>query len=215
MGIAKKVIEDLLEAHPFTSPTRVDFGAGTHPQKCVRESPLTDIDRDVAGGEYINVDLYYNGDEDYLIRELWQTSLLPDRFDVVYSSHALQCVAPHGIAATLRHWKVLLKPGGLLWLSVPNIRWLARQLADAPTNLGGEWIERIYAARENGNHTGFTAWTLTHALYQAGFADIVVTETDVVECHGMSELRAVAHKPTKTLAETAHDAFQSVGLALA
>lgn len=207
MGIAAAVIDDLLERFPFACRTHIDIGAGDGSRRCIGDCSLTDIDRELVTHDFTNIDEAYDGpgSDDYIAREAWQTTLLPERADVVYSAHALQH-AP--LRRTLQEWRRLLKPGGLLWLAVPNYTWLAKELVDAPKNEGARHIERLTV------RNGFTAWTLTRALLDAGFADIIVTETEVIECHGMSELRAVAHKPTKTLAQTAHDAFQSAGLTI-
>ena len=113
-----------------------------------------------------------------------------DSYDAVYSSHTLEHLYYHEVPVALSQFKWVLKPGGIVFIGVPNLKAVAWKVACG--NLEGvlyessygpiSAIDCIYGYRkflEGGNlhqahKTGFTPSTLKKKLKTAGFVEIKV-----------------------------------------
>lgn len=129
-----------------------------------------------------------------------------DSVDAIWSSHNLEHLQRHEVPLALAEFIRVLKPGGFVLLTLPDLRQVARLVVEdrledhAYTSLSGPItaLDMIFghsASLAQGNpfmahRTGFTARTLQGLLTQAGFVEITL-------CHGNSfDLWATAHKPT-------------------
>jgi len=125
--------------------------------------------------------------------------------DAVWSSHNLEHLQRHEVPLALAEFIRVLKPQGLLLLTLPDLRQVAQlvvedRLEDAAyTSPSGPIaaLDMIFGhtlslARGNpfmAHRTGFTARTLHKLLAEAGFADIAVRQGNSFD------LWASAHKP--------------------
>ena len=91
------------------------------------------------------------------------------RFESVYASHVLEHFALSEIPVVLREWRRVLKPGGKLHISVPDLSVLCALYGD-PDRTTAERLRiqrMIYGAQLDQwdfHKVGFTAETLTSAL---------------------------------------------------
>lgn len=76
-----------------------------------------------AGSVYIagwtNVDLFSDIRSD-IYASVLSLPFERESFDLIYACHVLEHLNRHLVLSALTHWKDLLKPGGVLRLSVPN-----------------------------------------------------------------------------------------------
>lgn len=112
--------------------------------------------------------------------------------DAIWSSHNLEHLHSFEVPNALEEFKRVLKPEGFALLSLPDLRAVARRIAN------DQLVQPLYqsaagpispldilfghqASLARGNHymahrTGFTARTLGEALLRAGFAEVRVHE---------------------------------------
>jgi len=99
--------------------------------------------------------------------------------DAIYACHVLEHVAHEEVLRTLRTWRRVLKPGGDLYVSVPDIDRIVRIYAanweHFQTRPNAPWIGLIYGGqldRFDFHKTGFNLCWMTELLERAGFADV-------------------------------------------
>jgi SAM-dependent methyltransferase len=131
-----------------------------------------------------------------------------DSVDAIWSSHNLEHLQRHEVPLALAEFIRVLKPHGLLLLTLPDLRQVAQLVAEdrledqAYTSLSGPItpLDMIFghtASLTRGNpfmahRTGFTARTLHKVLIEAGFVEITLRQ-------GRSfDLWATAYKPTRS-----------------
>ncbi len=121
---------------------------------------------------FVNVDIFSSVRADVYAD---MTALPFDRgsIDLIYACHVLEHAHRHMIAATLTHWRDLLKTGGTLRLAVPDfaacVKWYrATANLDQITGL-------LYGGQnhpKNNHFITFDEHTLANALRQVGFEKI-------------------------------------------
>jgi ubiquinone/menaquinone biosynthesis C-methylase UbiE len=108
--------------------------------------------------------------------------------DAVWSSHNIEHLYAHQVPVALREFWRVLKTGGFVYLTQPDIQAVARHVAEGNleeplyTSPAGpiSAIDILYGFRRSiarGNHfmahkTGFTAQTLASRLREAGFQNV-------------------------------------------
>jgi len=129
-----------------------------------------------AGGAYIhgwiNVDIFSNIRADVYSNAL---ALPYDRctFDLIYASHVLEHFNRHLIQAALGHWRDLLKPGGILRLSVPDFKAVCNRYST--TGNLKELLGLLYGRQDsflNVHQVAFDKETLDEALCAVGFKTV-------------------------------------------
>lgn len=128
-----------------------------------------------------------------IIGSITDLNMLPDGcVDAIWSSHNLEHLHSFEVPTALAEFKRVLKPTGFALISLPNLRAIARHIAD------DELAEPLYQSAagpiraldmvfghqpsiEAGNgfmahRTGFTASTLGQSLLDAGFDEVRVHE---------------------------------------
>jgi len=125
--------------------------------------------------------------------------------DGVWSSHNIEHLYAHEVPVALREFARVLKPGGVVLLTMPDLQAVAELIAadklDEPAYVSPAGpiapLDILYGHRPQiamGNvfmahRTGFSAKTLTQALTSAGFAQIKVERGKNLD------LWAVGYKP--------------------
>ena len=136
--------------------------------------------------EWINIDI------DWLVRpDLVDDVFKLDRFlkhghssvDVVYACHVLEHAGRHEYKAVLKRWHEVLKPGGTLRLSVPDLGKVFEHYSDYLPEMdkflgflyGGQKTEHDY------HKMGWDEASLTRDLHEAGFKDVRRYDRDKTE----------------------------------
>jgi len=125
--------------------------------------------------------------------------------DAVWSSHNLEHLQRHEVPPALAEFLRVLKPSGLLLLTLPDLQEVARLVVEdrledrAYTSASGPItpLDMIFghtASLARGNRymahrTGFTARTLQLVLVEAGFVEVTLRRG------GSFDLWATAYKP--------------------
>lgn len=94
--------------------------------------------------------------------------------DLIYFCHGLEHIKPHDVQITLAEWKRILKPNGILRLSLPDFGKLAYMYICQNVPLS-HIIYAIHGGQDYPENTHFWSWdfrTINQALTNAGFIDI-------------------------------------------
>lgn len=124
--------------------------------------------------------------------------------EVVYASHLLEHLGFKEVQSALVEWKRVLKPGGFLFINVPDLEWLARELVNQSS--GNEATSEVFYTPQklmeviygNQDHegeyhkSGFTKDILTNILNDLGFKDANVKT--IWDAHDMNVIIATAKK---------------------
>lgn len=110
--------------------------------------------------------------------------------DAIWSSHNIEHLYPHQVEVAFREFHRVLKPGGFVFITLPDIQAVARHVAEGnleePLYVSPAGpisaIDILYGFRpslEKGNYfmahkTGFTAQTMTRKLMNTGFKEVKV-----------------------------------------
>ena len=88
-----------------------------------------------------NVDKFY--DHPDVIKNDITTleSFEPNSVDLLFSAHSLEHVSLRHVPKTLRRWVEVLKPGGELWISMPDLDTICRQLIETTDSKLREWLK--------------------------------------------------------------------------
>lgn len=110
--------------------------------------------------------------------------------DAVYTSHTIKHLRPHEVVPALQAMHLVLKPGGIVVITLPDLQEVAGYIAagklEDPLYISPAGpitpLNILYGYRPFGTdgdavvtpHTGFTGATLGAALIKAGFAAVLV-----------------------------------------
>jgi predicted SAM-dependent methyltransferase len=129
--------------------------------------------------EWCNIDVIKTGSTDLVLDIRTLTGIPNNCADKIYSCHVLEHFAHEEIRGILNRWRDVLKPGGEIRISVPDL--------DAITNIyqnnmkhfnvpGNQpWIALIYGGQKDQydfHKTGFNFCWLRYLLESSGFIDI-------------------------------------------
>jgi SAM-dependent methyltransferase len=99
-----------------------------------------------------------------------------DSVDEIRSVQSLEHLDMREGPRVLRHWRDLLRPGGILHVDVPDFEETARQLLAQPDEPSKEWYYRlVYGSQKNAyafHKNGFSPARLEWMLREAGFLEV-------------------------------------------
>lgn len=174
-GAASRVETLVAEFRSKWGSVKIDVGAGDYPR----------------GEEFITVDKHHEG---AMVRaEMWELPFKDGGVDEIWCSHALEHVSMAQVSPTLKDFLRVLKVGGRLILTVPDMDYIAKYWL-----LGQDrsWAEKMIFGQQNHagefHKCGFNAELLQGDLRGCGF-EIKVLK--VVQSHSQQGLQAVAIKP--------------------
>lgn len=100
----------------------------------------------------------------------------PNSADEIRSVQSLEHLDMKEGPRVLRHWRDVLRPGGVLHVDVPDFEETARQLLAQPDEPSKEWYYRlVYGSQKNAyafHKNGFSPARLEWMLREAGFREV-------------------------------------------
>lgn len=121
---------------------------------------------------WINIDVFSNVKAD-----IYSSALaLPyerESFDLIYASHVLEHFSRYFTLSALGHWRDLLKPDGVLRLSVPNFEAVCKYYSE--TGDLKKLLGLLYGKQDNllnCHYIVFDGIMLTDMLEQVGFVQV-------------------------------------------
>jgi len=140
---------------------------------------------DIASPEFINVDARPAPHVHY-VRDVTDLSVFPDNFaDLVYACHVLEHVPHRALKATLWEWQRVLKPGGVLRLSVPDFDKIVHIYQSCGQDIGSI-LPPLMGGQgylHNTHHSVFNHAYLSEKLKEIGFMEIREWDACRVENH--------------------------------
>jgi predicted SAM-dependent methyltransferase len=137
--------------------------------------------------DFCNTDIEnWSGQCDYVL-DARDLSIFPDnRFELVYSRQMLEHIAEWDTLPALKEWRRVLKPGGKVRISVPDLAqvfycWLIDKSIEEHTalnNIYGKLYPRNHRYERRQHLTGFTFVRLKRLLEEVGFVDVVQLEDE-------------------------------------
>ena len=134
---------------------------------------------------YVNTDIQnWSGLCDYTV-DARDLSIFPsNRFEFVYTRQMLEHIPPWDTMKALKEWHRVLKPGGKVKISVPDLKqifegWLVTGKTtenEALKNIYGNTLPYEKRYKNRAHLTGFTFERLKRLLKEAGFVDVVQLE---------------------------------------
>lgn len=109
-------------------------------------------------GEFTTVDAFTKAD---IVATMWEIPLPDGSVSGIYSSNALEHISKFDVIPTIREWHRLLKVGGMLYLTVPDLEWAVKfwlELKDT-TEATGWPLDIIFGNQKHMGEfhkTGFT-----------------------------------------------------------
>ncbi len=97
-----------------------------------------------------------------------------DYADLIYACHVLEHVSKPDVGRTLTEWHRVLKPGGVLRLSVPDFDVMARLYLEEGVHLI-RLLGLLYGGQDyqgNAHHSTYNYETLAHRLAIVGFHSV-------------------------------------------
>ena len=144
---------------------------------------------DVNSPEFINVDARPAPHVHY-VRDVCDLSIFPnDSVDLVYACHILEHIRRDKLKKTLWEWRRILKPGGVLRLSVPDFDKIVHIYESTDRNInsilgplmGGQDYEY------NVHYAAFNHSYLADKLKEVGFSEVRKWDPDSVEYHDFQD----------------------------
>lgn len=128
---------------------------------------------------FLNVDALPDAPGVDLVADIAKPLPLEDgSADLVYASHVLEHFPQGQTISLLTEWRRILRPGGQLWVAVPDLDVIARMLIERPgwfTPPHEPWVGAIYGGQKDEydfHKAGFTGPSLAALLTEAGFGDV-------------------------------------------
>jgi len=140
---------------------------------------------DIASPEFINIDARPAPHVHY-IRDVTDLSIFSDNYaDLVYACHLLEHIQHNNLKKTLWEWRRILKPGGILRLSVPDFDKIVHIYESCSCNIssilgplmGGQ------GHKYNVHYSVFNHRYLADKLREVGFKEVRQWDPDRVENH--------------------------------
>ena len=143
---------------------------------------------DVRDPGFINVDMLAAPHVHY-VHDVTDLSMFSDDFaDLVYACHVLEHIGKSRLRQTIWEWRRVLKPNGILRLSVPDFDKILTIYESSGRNI--EVINRPLMGEKNefNNHeTVFNYSYLAGLLKDVGFGEVKQWDPDEVEHHDFED----------------------------
>ena len=92
---------------------------------------------------FLNIDKYF--EHRYVLQlDMYQTPFSNESIEGIYSSHSLEHLSIRKAQLALAHWAWLLKPGGKLYLAVPDLEEICRLMISDEVSEDEKWDWYLY-----------------------------------------------------------------------
>ena len=138
---------------------------------------------------FIHVDLRPNVQPD-IVADISNLSMFEDNsVDLLYFCHGLEHISPYKVLSTLKEWQRVLKPGGVLRLSMPDFETLAKIYVNhnVPLEL---IVAAIHGGQDYPENTHYWSWdfqSLSKILQKAGFINVRRYNAEEVNLSGYED----------------------------
>lgn len=145
---------------------------------------------DIDAPGFINVDARPQPHVHLVTDDLFDLGMIPDdTVDLVYMCHVLEHVALDAVVPTLREMHRILRPGGVLRLSVPDFDLLVDAYTASGRHLGA--VERALMGGQNHafnfHYAVFNAERLRGSLLESGFSSTRPWDPSSCEHHDFED----------------------------
>jgi predicted SAM-dependent methyltransferase len=124
--------------------------------------------------DFINIDLNLHSHLHYR-RNIEDLSIFQDNYaDLIYISHGLEHISHRKTSGILKEWHRVLKPGGILRISVPDFDMMLKIYSDNSNNMGLILFPLMGGQEypQNFHYNNFNERSLTDYLLSAGFSKV-------------------------------------------
>jgi predicted SAM-dependent methyltransferase len=129
---------------------------------------------EIADARFLNVDSRLFGHVDYVTKSPMMPALPVLFADMIYACHVFEHIPHRNQMAVLARWRKILKPGGVLLLSVPDLDKTLDLYHRGEKGFG--WMQRVLMGGQdypgNFHYALFTRERLAFVLGKAGFQNI-------------------------------------------
>jgi predicted SAM-dependent methyltransferase len=144
---------------------------------------------DIAAAGFINVDLR-RAPHIHHVRDVTDLSVFADdSVDLVYASHVLEHVSHRALRQTLWEWRRVLKPGGVLRLSVPDFDKMIGIYQSCDREITSI-LGSLMGGQEQPHNTHYSVFNQTYLaakLREVGFLEIRPWDPAQVEDHDFED----------------------------
>lgn len=144
---------------------------------------------DVNSPEFINVDAR-SAPHIHYVRDVCDLSVFPDNYaDLVYACHVLEHIRHNNLRKTLWEWRRILRPGGILRLSVPDFDALIDIYRACDNNIDGIAAPLMGGQdfAENIHYSVFNLKYISRFLTEAGFRSVREWDPNQVDYHDFED----------------------------
>ena len=131
-------------AHPKSDGLYVNLGSGAQ-----------------SGPEYVNVDVVAAPHIHYIHDIKFLPMFTTGGVDLLYASHVLEHIPRHELPITIAEWKRVLKPGGILRISVPDFDNLIKIYTASGNDIDTILAQLLGQEPPYNNH--YSVWNLDYA----------------------------------------------------
>ncbi len=125
--------------------------------------------------------------------EMWALPFADNTVQMIWASHTLEHASVYQVAATLREWVRVLKPGGQAIISVPNFDYVAKYWLTGPDRAWAEAM--VFGLQVNEGHFHKCAFTASGLRADCEAAGFKVARIEMRWTHNQETLQAVCEKP--------------------
>jgi len=144
---------------------------------------------DVNSPEFINVDTRFFSHV-HRISRVESLKFFQDNFaDLIYTSHTLEHIPMRKVKNTILEWKRILKPGGVLRISVPDFDKIIKIYSECGNSIDAIWQPLLGGQeyKENNHFSVFNFEYLKKLLETFEFKEIRIWQPDKVKHHDFDD----------------------------
>jgi predicted SAM-dependent methyltransferase len=143
----------------------------------------------ISSPEFINVDSRVFPHVHH-VHNVENLPMFRDGFaDLIYASHVLEHISMLKLEAVLSEWKRVLKPNGILRLSVPDFERIIEIYNNNNKNIEYIWMPLLGGQdyKNNSHYSVFNFSFIKKLLIEVGFSEIRIWDPAIADCHDFED----------------------------